>query len=181
MNEFLKGTSCYLAGNLEYEEEGKTKEWRRFFEESVKGMGIRCFNPLKEVFNNFPTETQEERRLREALLKNGRHNDHMTIHKSMKAVIRRDLRMVDISDFVVCVLNPKVPTFGTVDEIILCLRQSKPVLLAIEGGKGNIPLWLSGYIHPNWWFDDINQIIQRLTDLNSGEYPINNKYWKILI
>lgn len=173
----LYKTKCYLAGNLEFEEENVTKEWRNYFKEQVKPMGITCFSPLDKVFKDFgqPETYGFQKHLKEAL---GR-GEFDYVHEQAKIFRDRDLRMVDLASFVVCVLNVQRPSFGTTDEVLTALEQKKPVMLCISGGYKNIPLWLSAYFRKTWVYSDVDEMINMIKRIDSGKEKLNIKYWRI--
>ena len=86
----------------------------------------------------------------------------------MKEIVHMDLRMVDISDFVVVYLDPAIPTTGTIHELINSLAQRKPTLVVIEGGKQFAPNWLFGIMDFNFMFDNFTQLYSFLQQINDG-------------
>ena len=68
--------------------------------------------------------------------------DYDAVHNLMKVIRCVDLRMVDISDFLIVNLDPDVPTFGTHEEIANANRQKKPIIIRLVPGKAKTPLWL---------------------------------------
>lgn len=174
----LYKTKGYLCGNLEYEQEGFTKEWRNYFKEKVKDMGITCFSPLDKVFKDFgePETHGFQTHLKDAL----QRGEYQYVHEKMKVVRDRDLRMVDLANFLVTVINPNIPTIGTIDEVLTGLEQRKPVLMVIPGlGYKGLALWLTSYFKPHWVYDSIDGAINELKKIDSGEIKLNLKYWRI--
>lgn len=174
----LHRTKAYLCGNLEYEAEGFTKEWRNYFKEQTKDMGIICFSPLDKVFQDFgePETHGFQSHLKKAL----HEGKYQYVHEEMKVVRDRDLRMVDLANFLVCVINPNVPTIGTIDEVLTGLEQRKPVLMIIPGlGYKGLALWLCSYFKPHWVYSSIDDAIAELRRIDSGEIKLNTKYWRI--
>ncbi len=149
----LKGTKCYTIGNLEYSCFSNAKKWRSSLKQELKPLGITILSPLDKVFKNFPVEGKDfNAHLKEQL----KLNNFDYVHEQMKHIRNRDLGMVDLSTFIIGVLNPDVPTFGTTDEIVTAKRNQKPVFLVIpERGYSGCPLWLTSYFKPNWVYKDL--------------------------
>jgi hypothetical protein len=68
------------------------------------------------------------------------------LSKLMKTIRSVDLRLVDISDFLIVNLDLDVHPCGTYEELFLANRSKKPVVIHIEQGKNKTPDWLFGTI-----------------------------------
>ncbi len=166
-----------MIGQLEYGCFNNARQWREDFSEKVQDMGIITFSPLDHVFLNYEVEDKNFQDQIKAALQNG---DYDFAHEQMKKIRSRDLYLCDISDFLVGVLNPKLPTFGTIDEIITSKRANKPVFLVVEGGYKNLPLWLCSYFKKEWVYNSLEEVIAVLRKIDSGEIVINSKYWRLV-
>lgn len=174
----LRGSKCYLAGNLEFEDWNFSISWRTEFEERVAPLGIKVLSPLKSVFKNFPKEAKDFTLQLKAALAAG---DYNFVHEQSKLIRSKDLNLCDIATFLVINLNPSKPTFGTIDELITASRAKKPIFLIIKGGYTNIPIWLAGYVKPEFVFNSLNDVIDELFRLDSlPNSCLNNKYWRLL-
>ena len=123
----LNGTYCYLGGNLENTDDAEG--WRKILSSHLKSLGVVCLDPTKQMFKNQCAESEDVRKQ----LKQWRGNcEYEKISDFMKAVIRRDLRAIDISTFTIFKLEPEKPTWGTVHEIVLASQQRKPILILID-------------------------------------------------
>lgn len=170
----LKGTRVYLAGPLQYENWSKAISWRDSIKVDLKEMGIVPLSPLDKVFKNFEKEELGLHSKLNKLLKNG---DLETVHQKMKSIRRRDLGLIDFSNFVICVFNPGVPTVGTIEELSLSQRSQKKVFIACERDK--IPLWLLAMFPPQCFFNSLEDIIKHLKLINNGKISISNQHWRI--
>jgi hypothetical protein len=77
--------------------------------------------------------------------------------------------MTDISDFLVVNIDPRVPTWGTPEEIANANRQKKPVIARIATGKENTPLWLLGEIPHELIFSTWAEVHQYLRHIAHDE------------
>jgi hypothetical protein len=143
-------------------------------------MGIQVLSPLDDLFKTFKAESSGFNQHLRKCLKDPDSWEY--VHEQAKLIRGRDLAMVDHSNFLICVLDPSKPTFGTIDEIITAKRASKPVFLVVpELGYSGIPIWLSSYFKPNWVYSSLAEVFQVLKKIdNEPPENLNNKYWKIL-
>jgi len=176
----LKKTKVYLAGNLEYGDPEDARVWRQFVTKEFNSRGITCLSPIKQNFvaENFKPESKDFRDKQHDLLEQGYYWE---VHNNMKPIVRQDLAMVDKVDFLFVVINPDIPTVGSIDEIGHANRLRKPVFITIEGGAKKMPLWLAGKICPKYWHDTIESAMQHVFDINSGEEEIDEKHWRLLL
>ena len=72
--------------------------------------------------------------------------DDITPFDLMKTIRSVDLRLVDISDFLIVNLDLDHYACGTWEELFLANRSKKPIVIHIEQGKQNTPDWLFGTI-----------------------------------
>jgi len=172
----LKGAKTYLIGNLQDENESFALNWRDKFTNDVKDMGIITMSPLDKVYINFPYECKGFREELFDKINNGKIDE---VHKIFKDIRRRDLSMVDSSQFIVCILNTKIPSYGTIEELAVACRSNKPVFIHLVPENSRIPLWLLGMFRPSCFYKSVEDIISELRKYDSGEKELDTKYWKI--
>ena len=175
----LSNTTVYTIGNLEYDSFSFAAKWRDLIAQELNPLGIRVLSPLDNVFKTFSPESAGWNKKLKEDLKNPKYWDE--VHEEAKKIRNRDLAMVDISTFLIAVLNPEKPTFGTTDEIITAKRACKPVFLVIpDKGYAGIPIWLASYFKPSWVYSSVNDVIGKLKIIDQEPVEnLNNKYWKI--
>lgn len=133
----LANNRCYLAGAMEKDATNGV-EWRQAIQVALADLHIRWLDPTDKptAIGRETLETKQE-------LVQARHaRDYDAVRNIMKTIRCVDLRMTDISDFLVVNLDPDVPTFGTHEEIANANRQKKPIIVHLVGGKEHTPLWL---------------------------------------
>ncbi len=172
----LRGTKCYLAGNLEYENWESSISWRESIKKDLALMDIIALSPLDKVFKNFE---QEQLGLHTKLHKLLEQGDLRAVHNQMKSIRRRDLAMVDFCNFIICVFNAGKPTVGTVEELAIGLRANKKIFVVIPQGLSKIPLWLIGMLKPECFYNSLNEVLNHLKKIDSGESPITEENWRI--
>lgn len=170
----LKNTYCYLAGNLEHTDDAEN--WRNDFAAELRTIGVNVLDPTKQMFQEQICENEEIRNCFKQMRKN---HEFSQLHDIMKNIIRRDLRAVDLSTFLIVRLEPFKATWGTTHEIIQASIQRKPILFLIDK-KEDMPLWLIGLVNMDFVFETKKDLFQTLFDLDCGKTDMDVKYWKIL-
>jgi len=132
----LAGMRCYLAGAMENTSDNGSK-WREQVKQNLSYLGIQWLDPYHK-----PIEYGRENQGDFAEMKKKRScGEFVSIRKFMQKIRAVDLRMVDVSDFLIVYLDPDIPTFGTHEEVARAASQNKPVIVMIKGGIQKAPLW----------------------------------------
>ena len=137
-HNFLKGARVYLAGPMDFvssrEDERKTG-WRTRVRQYLESLGVTVFDPWDKpaIRGLFEYGKEDIRTIRE--------RDRWTFESTPEGTSTRaelaeyfwetmhiDLRMVDISDFVIAFCPTNIYSVGTVHEIVVARSQHKPVL-----------------------------------------------------
>ena len=95
----------------------------------------------------------------------------------MKEIRNVDLRMVDISDFLIVNIDLDIYPCGTMEEIFLGNREKKPIILHMKQGKQNTPDWLFGAIPHQLIFSSWEEIRGYLTHINTSSSIDSYKRW----
>lgn len=169
----LKNQRVYLAGAIDRVPD-KGMGWRSEITPFLEKMGVIVFNPL-----NKPTEVgleDENCHINKKLLKEQEKYDELS--SIMKTIRSVDLRLVDISDFLIVNLDLETHPCGTYEEIFLANRSKKPIIIHIEQGKNQTPDWLLGTIPHNMIFSTWDEIKQYLSSVNSDNQIQTYKRWQ---
>lgn len=138
----LFGMRTYLVGAMDRVADGGV-EWRENITPFLNSYGIVVFDPCKKPLHPDDAlaalETPEARKSRAEAKAGG---DLQRAAREMKPVRATDLRMVDITDFLIVNIDIDVHACGTYEEITTANRQRKPILIHVEGGRVNTPDWL---------------------------------------
>lgn len=161
----LNGLRCYLAGPIDNApDDGVT--WRKEIGEKLRPMGVTVFDPCKKPLSYAKyKEIDDEKAKMMELKQTGRYFE---LTQRMKDIVHVDLRMVDVSDFLVVYLDPNVVMFGTIHELLNSLHQRKPTLVVVEGGRSCAPNWLFGIMDYNFMFDSFNDLESFLRQMDDG-------------
>ncbi len=74
----------------------------------------------------------------------------------------------------------RIPTYGTLHEIVVARQQRKPVYLVWEGGKETCSAWLMWLVGHQNVFANIEELITHLDNIASGRTLYNAKDWLLL-
>lgn len=170
----LKKTKSYNIGAMEYVSDGET--WRDRCDKFLGELGVTCFNPYKRPFESDIKEDKESQRL----MREWRESGHLwKVHEHMKEIIAADLAMVDRADFLIAYINPDVPTFGSMHEIVAANQQKKPIFVCIEGGVEKTPLWLLGLLPVRFFYNNFDDLLEMLRKIDAGEVKIDSNRWRL--
>ena len=168
----LSKQRVYLAGAMDrVADRGAT--WRDNITPFLEEMDVVVFNPITK-----PTTTgmeDHDSHIIKTKLKQKERYDELS--EMMKVIRRVDLRLVDISDFLIVNLNLDIHPCGTYEEIFWANRQKKPIVIHMEQGKRNAPDWLFGTVPHQTIFSSWDDIKEYLTHINSSENIDTYKRW----
>lgn len=168
----LKNQRVYLAGAMDrVSDRGAT--WRDNITPFLNNLGIIVFNPITKP-TDIGLEDQESHSVKTKLKQQHRYDELSSMMKTIRSV---DLRLVDISDFLIVNLDLNVHPCGTLEEIFLANRQKKPIIIHMVQGKDQTPDWLFGTIPHQMIFSTWQDIKVYLTHINSSENIDTYKRW----
>ena len=96
----------------------------------------------------------------------------------MKVIRRVDLRLVDISDFLIVNLDLEIHPCGTYEEIFTANRCKKPIIIHMEQGKNKAPDWIFGTIPHQMIFSNWENLKSYLLHINSDKNIECYKRWQ---
>lgn len=163
---YLYNKKVYLSGPIQYDT--SNLNWRldpvHVFTESF---GLDVFDPFADPKQQWTSTLKEAQATK----------DVETIVKIAKRFVRKDLAVVDRSDFVVAYLPHKVCTVGTHHEVISSNSLKKPTLLVTDTNDiTNIPVWYFGFIPVEFMFPKWSSLYEYLNEVNLGHHK-NNDRW----
>lgn len=160
---------------MENTNDGRT--WREELTKELKLLNITVFDPYNKPFVHITKEDEESRKQMKQWMIN---REFEKVADRMKKVRSDDLRLCDLSDFLIAYIDPRVASWGTAEEIVTCNRAKKPIFFIIQGGKSLTPNWLMGMISWRYMFDNINEVIELIKKIDSGEKEIDSNRWRLL-
>jgi hypothetical protein len=150
--------------------------WRKQIIPALENFGIVVFDPLNKTIP-IGDESPAARAQLQQYRKNG---DLEAIRDFIKPVRRVDLRSVDLSSFIIVMLDG-TPTVGTYEEIDKATFQQKPILFWLKPPitKLTINPWLLAQVPINYFFESLDELLHYLHTINvSSEHP-DDKRWML--
>ena len=151
--------------------------WREQITPELLDMGVTVFNPYSKPF---VSEAREDELTRKTLHDLMEQENLDIVAERMRLVRNYDLRLCDISDFLIAHIIPNVASWGSAEELTTCCRAKKPVFISIEGGRKRTPLWITAMFPPKYIYNNVQEIVDILKKINIGEKEIDNDKWKLL-
>jgi nucleoside 2-deoxyribosyltransferase len=168
----LKKQRVYLAGAMDrVADRGAT--WRDNITPFLQDLGVEVFNPINKP-SNIGLEDSDVHVLKSKLKAKENYDELSSMMKTIRAV---DLRLVDISDFIIVNLDINVHPCGTLEEIFWANRQKKPIIVHMVQGKKETPDWLFGTIPHQTIFSTWEEIKAYLLHIDSSENIDTHRRW----
>jgi hypothetical protein len=169
----LRNQRVYLAGAMDRVPDRGTT-WRDNITPFLEEMGIIVFNPITKPTST-GLEDQDSHNVKVKLKQQERYEE---LSEMMKVIRRVDLRLVDISDFLIVNLNLDIHPCGTYEEIFTANRCKKPILIHMEQGKNNAPDWIFGTVPHQMIFSRWDDLKSYLIHINKDENIESYKRWQ---
>lgn len=161
----LRGKRAYLSGPIEHGEPGHS--WRlKPKDVLINKYGIDVFDPFddpKQVWAKVLYEARDR-------------SDYEAMSEIAHNFVSKDLSMVDRADLVIAYLPYKVPTTGTIHEIVYSNDRKKPTLLISPEGKNRIPLWFYGLVRHQYMFGCWEDLFAYLDEVEEGLHKDDRRW-----
>jgi hypothetical protein len=168
----LNNQRVYLAGAMDRVAD-RGNGWRDSITPFLEELGITVFNPIKKP-SVIGMEDSQTHLYKQKLKKAENYEELSQLMKIIRSV---DLRLVDISDFLIVNLDLDIHPCGTYEEIFWANRQKKPIIIHMVQGKQNAPDWLFGTIPHKMIFSSWDSIKDYLNYINSNTEIDTDKRW----
>lgn len=177
----LDGACCYLSGPMEFVADHGV-EWRRKFIRLTREAGLRIdFIDPTDKPGGEDIKIGENKEIQAKLQREGKW---IQLRNYVHKYRRFDLRFVDYSDFLVAVIDPRVPQWGTANEIYFAEMEHKPIFFICDGGLYNLPRWLFDVVDLDDYdrgtrcnvFQSVEEVIEQLKELDHGMYHLSDKW-----
>ena len=146
----LNNHRVYLAGPIDHVADDGTG-WRKSITPYLEKMGLTILDPTDKPTTQCKwNEVGEEKEHIQKLVDLKRWDE---LNQMAKEIVLVDLRMVEVSDFMICYVDKDVHLCGTYDELFEALRRRKPTLIVHKGGKKDMSMWLRGKVNHNFVFE----------------------------
>jgi len=177
--------ALYLSGPMDFADDGGTG-WREEWTDKLIDIGIKSqqiYNPCKKPFNGAQFELDNEA---EIWKKCRETEDWELMERTASQIMHVDLRLVDKAD-IILVNFPRmengfrVPTYGTIHELVIAHQQRKPIFMVWEEtGKKDCSAWLMKLVGHKNIFAHVDKLITHLTLISQGEKAFDANEWLLL-
>lgn len=168
----LSRQRVYLAGAMDRVAD-RGVGWRDKITPFLESLGVIVFNPIKKP-TSLGVEDEATQRLKKSLKLQQNYDELSILMKHIRSV---DLRLVDISDFLIVNLDLETHPCGTYEEIFWANRQKKPIIIHMVQGKQNAPDWLFGTIPHQMIFSSWEDIEKYLVEVNISDSIVSHNRW----
>lgn len=147
------------------------QDWDKFDDvmSQIMHIDLRLVDLSSIILVNFPKigETEKTKRIRYGLQKMTECS--YPLHPSWIKEILDDYT------------NMRIPTYGTVHEIVVAHLQRKPIFVVWEdGGRDKCSAWIMRLVGYRHVFPSIDTLIQHLVSISNGKTAFNAKEWLLL-
>ena len=171
-NKRLLNQRVYLAGAMDRVAD-RGNGWRDSITPFLEQLGVTVFNPIKKP-TSLGQEDEQTHKHKIQLKANENYDQLSSVMKTIRSI---DLRLVDISDFLIVNLDLDVHPCGTYEEIFLANRQKKPIIIHMIQGKQSAPDWLFGTIPHQMIFSSWEEIKNYLLSINTNAKIDSHNRW----
>ena len=172
MNHRLKNQRCYLAGAIDRVDD-RGIGWRENITPLLDSLGVTVFNPITKPAE-IGLEDNDSHKFKSKLKNQKRYDELASFMKTIRSV---DLRLVDISDFLIVNLDLDIHPCGTYEEIFWANRQKKPIIIHMVQGKQYCPDRLFGTIPHQMIYSNWDDIFSYLEHIDNSENIDNYNRW----
>lgn len=170
----LAHSRVYLVGPMDRAPDSGVG-WRKRIQSDLADLNLIWLDPTQKPIE-IGLEDAESRARRAKAKAEG---DYDTITKEMKIIRHVDLRMTDVSDFIVVHIDTSIYSFGTIEELVTANRMKKPIVVHIEQGKHNTPDWLFAMIPHKMIFSTWEEVYDYLRHVAKDEVFDAMERWLI--
>ena len=174
----LNRTLTYLSGPMDrvLNFQKDARAWRDDLKPFLYSMGVGVLDPCDKA-TSMSEESEDLREKKKLLKEQGRYNELRAI---MKPICSLDLRMVDISNFMILYIDTDLHMAGSYHEAAVAISQKKPVLIMCKQGKSSVPDWWYGSVPHEMMFSSWDELKDYLTTINTAEKVDHQKRWWFL-
>ena len=169
----LRSQRVYLAGAMDRVAD-RGAGWRSQITPFLEDMGVVVFNPLNKP-SSVGSEDHDTHTIKNMLKDKESYEELSNIMKTIRAI---DLRLVDISDFLIVNLDLNTHPCGTLEEIFLANRSKKPIIIRMEQGKKSTPDWLFGTLPHSMFFSTWDEVMAYLSHIDSDRFINHENRWR---
>lgn len=174
---YLFNMVTYLMGPIDRADDDGVS-WRKDLRNKCekRNFNIKFLDPTDKPIHIGQEIGEEKNRLRRLL----EENKWAEAKKVVSKIRHYDLRMVDTCNFGIIYIDLNVHSCGSYDELFTAERQQKPVLVIMKQKKKDIPGWLVSFIKEEEVFESVDECVDYLGKIDSGEIIPDDRWIKLI-
>ena len=172
----LKGTRAYLIGAMESEKDCG-RSWRLDIQDKLKDLGINWFDPCQK---HFIKDIQEVDGAQDELKMLRAAHRYDELEEKMRIIRIYDLSLVDKSDFLIFHYDNTKITVGSFEEFFVGNSIKRPIFVIAVNGVDQLPYWFFACMSNKYFYNSIDEAIDMLKAIDSGDKEIDSNRWKLL-
>ena len=173
MSNILYKTTCTVIGAMQY---ANGRSIREYLTEKLSKYGVTVYDHYHKPF----VHAVEEDELVRGQFKEWLETEQYDKLSDKKNIRTFDLKLIDISDFIIFVFDPDVLTCGSWEEFFWANRMKKPIFFVNVKGKKRTPFWIFWTIPHKYIYSSVEDALKRIEEIDNGSHPIDNERWKLL-
>lgn len=172
MINYLSDRTVYLAGPM-FAASDDGVGWRQVVTPTLQvQFNLHVEDPSKKTVSGVGEIGTDKDNFKKLILS----EKWVELKRDFYPIVRKDLRCVDRSDFLIVVYDPCVHMFGTIHEIVLASQQKKPILIKYEKKDlDSFNPWVTCLVKPQWLFSEWDDMFSYLYKINDGK--IETSHW----
>ena len=172
----LKDARAYLAGPMDRCPNGGV-QWRKDITPFLKSLGCFVFDPTDKPMQ-IAIEDEEHKDERKEWKEQNSLRSFDKIAEAMKVIRNVDLRMVDVSDFLIVNWDMNIQMCGTMEEVFLANREKKPILIHCPQGVKCLPDWLFAVLPHQMMFNSWESLKSYINHVHTYDHvlPTYNRW-----
>lgn len=164
---YLKGKKCYLSGPIHSATDDGV-QWRDYITPKLNDMGIEALDPCKVMVNGdiSISEVGKNKQIFRDLIKT---ENWQKVKEDFWPIVRKDLRMVDHSDFVIFYYDTEAKMTGSIHELVVAVNEKKVILIKYNKETLNdFNPWVATFAKAHHLFAEWDNLFDHLKKVDDG-------------
>lgn len=173
MKNYLKGKTVYLAGSIHHNDEDSGVGWRESITPKLEKYGLNVIDPCKQTMNGVGEIGQDKELLKQLI----KEKNFKKVKEIFFPILKKDLRCVDVSHFIIVNYRPVIRHIGTIHELVLANIEKKPVLLYYPPEEiSDFNPWIACLIKERHIFDNWDIMLEYISEVDKGNFDTSLWY-----
>jgi hypothetical protein len=169
---YLNKKTVYLAGSIHHNNDCGVS-WREEITPKLKQFGLEVIDPCKQTLNGLGEVGQDKEFFKNMILE----KDFKKVKDAFFPILKKDLRCVDISHFIIVNYTPSIRHIGTIHELVLANIEKKPILLYYPPEEiADFNPWMACLVKEQHIFDNWDTMLEYIKQVDLGNFDTSLWY-----